>query len=193
MEHFYKNLTGYFTFPDFYAWVAQQMPLDRHSHLVEIGVASGQSAVFLAVELINRGAPFTLDLVDQFTSGPQFVENNIVPVRHVIGKLHQGMSWDGAQHYDDKSLDFVFIDAGHDYTSVKKDIDAWLPKVKSGGILAGHDFMNEYPGIIQAVIETFDYWEVWRGKRWGIPSRKIIEDTSNEQYCVCPSWCVRLK
>ena len=90
------------------------------------------------------------------------------------------MSWDGAQHYDDKSLDFVFIDAGHDYTSVKKDIDAWLPKVKSGGILAGHDFMNEYSGIIQAVIDTFDYWEVWRGKDGAFKSRKIIEDTSNE-------------
>ena len=193
MEHIYKNIPGFFSFPDYYSWLAEQMPTDRPSHGVEIGVAAGQSAAYLAVELINRGAPCTLDLVDQFDRGLPPIEAALAPVKQVIGKMHACMSWDGAAFYEDKSLDFVFIDAGHDYTSVKKDIDAWLPKVKDGGIISGHDFMNEYPGIIQAVMETFDYWEVWRGKRWGIPSRKIIEDTSNEQYCVCPSWCVRLK
>jgi len=40
-----------------------------------------------------------------------------------------------------KRLDFVYIDAAHDYRSVRADIMAWLPLVRSGGILAGHDWI----------------------------------------------------
>jgi predicted O-methyltransferase YrrM len=39
----------------------------------------------------------------------------------------------------DKSLDLVFIDADHGYDAVRQDILAWMPKVKSGGIICGHD------------------------------------------------------
>lgn len=40
---------------------------------------------------------------------------------------------------DDASLDICFIDANHRYADVKADIEAWEPKVKRGGYLAGHD------------------------------------------------------
>lgn len=46
--------------------------------------------------------------------------------------------------FQDGSLDFVYIDAGHDYTSVKKDLEAWYPKVKRGGIFSGHDYFDGY-------------------------------------------------
>ena len=41
--------------------------------------------------------------------------------------------------YQDNSLELVFIDAAHDYNNVCLDINAWLPKLKYNGILAGHD------------------------------------------------------
>jgi len=59
------------------------------------------------------------------------------------------MSVDASKLYEDKSLDFVLIDGAHDYVSVCNDIQAWFPKVKSGGILAGDDWF--YPGIQHAV------------------------------------------
>jgi hypothetical protein len=34
----------------------------------------------------------------------------------------------------------VYIDANHLYEAVTVDIKTWLPKVKIGGILGGHDF-----------------------------------------------------
>lgn len=40
----------------------------------------------------------------------------------------------------DRSLDFVYLDADHQFESVVADIRAWLPKVRQGGVLAGHDY-----------------------------------------------------
>ena len=38
------------------------------------------------------------------------------------------------------SLDFVYIDANHRYESVKQDMEAWYPKVRTGGLFFGHDY-----------------------------------------------------
>jgi hypothetical protein len=43
--------------------------------------------------------------------------------------------------FDDNSLDFVYIDANHAYDFVKEDIALWYPKVKSGGLVMGHDYL----------------------------------------------------
>lgn len=51
--------------------------------------------------------------------------------------------------------DLVFIDAAHDYDSVKADIEAWEPLVKPGGILCGHDYADYCPGVVEAVKEKF--------------------------------------
>ncbi len=51
-------------------------------------------------------------------------------------------------------FDLIFIDAGHDYESVKADIAAWYPHVRHGGILAGHDYLHRrFKGVTQAVQE----------------------------------------
>jgi predicted O-methyltransferase YrrM len=65
-------------------------------------------------------------------------------------------SVEAAKLFEDDSLDCVFIDADHSYESVKSDILAWYPKLKSTGILLGHDYSPEYwPGVCQAVDECF--------------------------------------
>lgn len=65
-------------------------------------------------------------------------------------------SVDAAKEFDDGFLDFVYIDAGHDYDNVKADIEAWTPKVRPGGIVSGDDYY-EFPsgkgGVIPAVNE----------------------------------------
>ena len=67
----------------------------------------------------------------------------------------KGCSWEAAAQFEDDSVDFVFIDADHTYDSVKKDIEAWLPKVKKGGCISGHDYAPHAPGVIKAVQECF--------------------------------------
>lgn len=55
--------------------------------------------------------------------------------------------------FEDHSLDMVYIDGIHQYESVKADIEAWLPKVKRGGWMAGHDYQARFRGTMRAVDE----------------------------------------
>ena len=59
--------------------------------------------------------------------------------RSVILKM---FSEDAVNLFKDRSLDFVYIDANHSYKACKKDIEIWWPKVKIGGIFAGHDYLD---------------------------------------------------
>ena len=171
IEHFWKTVPGFFTFPDFYEWVARN---SGHVawHGVEVGVYEGQSAAYLGVELLNRAGsrPTRLDLIDLFSGQQSHVDRvraALAPVASVIGDIVMSDSVTAASRYADKSLDFVFIDAEHAYPYVSRDIDAWLPKVRKGGIISGHDFTLEFPGVIQAVTERFSEWQVFRGVNWG--------------------------
>ena len=49
---------------------------------------------------------------------------------------------EGAEHIEDDSVDYIYVDARHDYCGVRQDLDAYWPKLKHGGILAGHDFVT---------------------------------------------------
>lgn len=52
----------------------------------------------------------------------------------------------------ERALDLVFIDADHKYESVISDILAWLPHLRTGGILAGHDYRPDAnPEVVEAV------------------------------------------
>jgi hypothetical protein len=62
-----------------------------------------------------------------------------------------------------QSADLVFIDALHDYENVMKDISLWWPLVRSGGILAGHDFNHKWPGVERAVADHFNLADVGVG------------------------------
>lgn len=55
-----------------------------------------------------------------------------------------------------EQFDFIFLDAMHTYESVKEDIERWWPRVKTGGIMAFHDYgHSDFPGVKRAVDEKF--------------------------------------
>ncbi len=56
-------------------------------------------------------------------------------------------------HIKEQQVDFVYIDAGHGYEDVKRDIADWWPLLSDRGILAGHDYDHTHPGVMQAVDE----------------------------------------
>lgn len=58
--------------------------------------------------------------------------------------LIRDYSVNASTKFNDEYFDFVYIDARHDYRSVNADLNAWYPKVKKGGIIAGHDYKNSF-------------------------------------------------
>lgn len=84
-------------------------------------------------------------------------------------------SVDAAPFFDDHSLDFVYIDGNHEFLHVTQDIAAWEPKVRRGGIVAGHDFRRDKNGQYQChvkdVVQAWTYahgirpWFVLRGDK----------------------------
>lgn len=128
--------------------------------MAEIGVAEGWTAgpvmeacnldLYIMVEpsLVNCNEVLydvmkRTDVVDDFG-------RTLKPA--ALMRMH---STTAARYIANGSLDIVYIDAEHSYDSVKADIIAWIPKVRLGGILCGHDYdpTGDYDGLIQAVHE----------------------------------------
>ena len=65
----------------------------------------------------------------------------------------KGRSLDIVHGIADGVIDVVYIDGLHTYEGVKADIPAWLPKLKQGGFLCGHDYQSKFQGVIDAVNE----------------------------------------
>jgi hypothetical protein len=187
MPHFYDKIQGWFNYENFYTDVVNFIP--RKAHIVEVGAWKGCSTAYLGVEIFNSGKDVQFDVVDlwtgeeddpvAYTADSEFMaykknifelfKKNISPLSNKI-KLNpiQMSSLKAATLYEDNSLDCVFLDANHLYENLKKDIAAWLPKVKKGGILGGHDYnIHSFPEIIRAVNECFpnkivtnDVWHI---------------------------------
>lgn len=68
--------------------------------------------------------------------------------------LIKNFSMEAVNFFTDEYFDFVFIDAAHDYDSVIEDIKAWMPKVKKGGYICGHDY-GCWEGVTKAVDKMF--------------------------------------
>jgi len=72
------------------------------------------------------------------------------------------LSMDALNDFEDNSLDFVYLDAGHDFMNFTLDLHHWKDKVRMGGILAGHDFMRfkshtmiHVPGVLMAYMPYY--------------------------------------
>lgn len=117
----------------------------------EIGVMKGNYSAHLLREWKGR----ELISVDPWLEVPE----NEQRARTTLGafgdrsRIMQMTSVEAAAKVPDGDLDFAYIDALHDYESVKADLEAWFPKVRAGGILAGHDY--PMPGVRAGVDEFF--------------------------------------
>lgn len=94
-------------------------------------------------------APYTQIDLDQ--QHDEFVARYCGDPRVIVYRL---TSLEAANKCEDNYFDFIYIDGNHKYEHCKNDLNAWWPKVKIGGILAGHDYINVRDfGVIQAVDE----------------------------------------
>jgi predicted O-methyltransferase YrrM len=75
---------------------------------------------------------------------------------------------DAALDFEDKSLDAVYIDAEHDYNSILSDVSTWKSKIKSGGILCGHDFSVGYITQILQSEGVLNELETYADDSWSV-------------------------
>lgn len=156
----YDNIDGWFNFQNLYIDVLGKY---QNGIFVEVGAWEGKSAVFMADKIKRSGKNikfYVIDIwepfwqsgkVEQGVSYESFLKN-IEPVKEYITPI-KGNSLEICNQFEDGSIDFIFLDSNHDYEHVKKEIALWLPKLKTGGIFAGHDY--EWGGVRQAVDESF--------------------------------------
>jgi len=122
-------------------------------NIVEIGCYRGESTMIInscfSNATINCVDPWvqyreegsTYDLEEQANElilAEQEFDSNIAPLTNI--KKNKMSSLDFARTVGNESLDLVYIDGDHSYAAVKNDVIAWMPKVKVGGVIAGHDF-----------------------------------------------------
>lgn len=142
--------------------------------LVEVGVAYGRSLAFLARTALDSGKRLEIYGVDTWAEDGYGGGEN-VPFCEEKGGYYQACVSELTTHAPEEfnaviltrltsveaskrieaAPHFVFIDADHTYESVLEDIRAWAPRIKPGGIIAGHDLTPTFPGVEKAVREHF--------------------------------------
>lgn len=122
----------------------------EYKYGVEVGVAGGDYS-----EVIMRNNPQLLEMagVDPYLSYDGYKDfKRLGTFTALEQSAHQKLdkydtytfikelSVDASKEFEDGELDFVYIDANHSEPYVSQDIEAWTPKVRKGGIVAGHDY-----------------------------------------------------
>ncbi len=144
-------------------WMIQ---LEGRKNLVgcEIGVMSGRHAQLMFNNLDIK----KLYLIDPWDFFPEiFVLEGRAKKGQFFSCAKQLSPWNSKIEYiikfaedahtqiKDNSLDFVYIDGNHEKEYVTKDLELYWPKLKVGGLMAGHDFGEKWQGVIDAVNEFF--------------------------------------
>jgi len=149
-----------FDFQHFYQRIAKELP--NNARLAEVGIANGDSVIYLAQELKNLGKDFKIYAIDNMGYGGFFQMKTIYEniIKSGLGDYIEVMpyaSLDCAKMFNDGFLDFVYIDSSHTYKETKQEVIEWYNKVKDEGILAGHDFNADEVNraVSQIVPKTF--------------------------------------
>jgi len=175
-EHYYEDIHGWTDFMNLYRDVIEKAA--DGDVLVEVGCWKGKSLSFLLVEAVKSGKQLRIIGVDHFQGSvgePALQEEaarsdlaaicraNLERADYPFELLCEA-SPAAAAKFADASLAFVFIDASHDQDSVLADVKAWLPKVRPGGVIAGHDY--GYPSVRfavhKAIPEAIEIGSSWR-------------------------------
>ena len=166
MEHFYDNIFGWSSKEDqgqLLETILPHVKYDEKLKIAEIGVYQGRCTAMWNVILINQEIPYEYHAIDHFEGSEEhakgvdyysLTKHNLTSILDRIN-LFKNDSISQSKEYEDEYFDIVYVDASHDYESVKKDIDAWYPKVKKNGIICGDDYIAGWEGVVRAVDEKF--------------------------------------
>ena len=145
--------------------------LPRGGTVAELGVDHGD----FSARILELAQPTRLHLIDMWGS-ERYHSGLFEGVKQRFGseiadgrvQVHRKMSVDAADDFADASFDWIYIDTDHSYETTARELRRFAPKIKDGGLIAGHDYCmgnwaNGYRyGVIEAVHEfcVKENWEI---------------------------------
>jgi hypothetical protein len=163
--------------------VVQEKFPERELMGAEIGVKNGKHALEIVKNLtlhrfylIDCWAPYIED--NKIIYDPPLYYDDVVDKfkNYANVEILRGTSHNVSKGIPNNILDFVYIDACHQYEFVFADIVSWYPKVKKGGIIGGHDYGIKWAGVTDAVRDHFN----------GCCIQKINFDKTSDWWVVKP-------
>lgn len=181
-----------------------RLNLKENMMIVDVGSRKGNSTATLARAVAeHHGSVFAVD----HWIGSEEIKFELARVIDIFRIFRRNMTilgfWNtvvhpmvmdsltAAQIFADGSLDLVFIDASHRYEAVKKDISSWLPKLKIGGTLCGHDcegYYSHYSEKRRKIIDEHLGDDYISGIHPGVS--KALHDCFQERYSIMPNSAV---
>jgi hypothetical protein len=181
-NEFWKTIQGWFDYQGLYSHFVFDCP--ENACIVEVGSWLGASTCYLATEAKNREKRVMIFAVDTWEGSNELQHKELISkmkaknqtpyelfldnmvkggVKDIITPIRMS-SVNASKLFNDESLDVVFIDASHEYEDVLDDIRCWLPKIKRGGKIGGHDYVPGHPasdaGVVKAVNRFFNGMEL---------------------------------
>jgi cephalosporin hydroxylase len=152
----YTEITGWMDFEDLYNEAVDNA--ENGDLLIETGTANGKSAAYLATRAAESGKRLQCVTIGIDPNADpaqcQYVRDVVLPHFPNLTYLHEDSLL--AAHrtmFDGNRAALIFLDADHTYQFLSQELRAWYPRLKTGGMFAGHDWDNGYPGVSAAVIE----------------------------------------
>jgi len=145
--------------------------LPKSGVVAELGVDHG----IFSQKILDINQPSKLHLVDVWHSNryPEKLfyevgERFRSEIKTSKVEINRGLSTEVVKQFPDKYFDWIYIDTVHDFKITRQELEMYLPKMKAGGIIAGHDFIVgeiDVPwkyGVIEAVYEFCNShdWEI---------------------------------
>ena len=140
---------------------------------VEVGAWMGSSTNYMATKIRESKKPIHFTTIDTWKGTDdegihqnivgtfngdifyEFVENTVLYENYETIDSIKDTSENAAKLFQNNSVDFIMLDGGHSYESVRDDLKVWYHKVKQGGLIAGDDYRINFPGVTQAADEFF--------------------------------------
>lgn len=178
----YEDIPGWFSDEDVACYRSLVEPI-HNGTIVELGTFAGRSAI--SIGDLCKANNNVLYCVDHWQGSEEYDPSH--PYYEAIKPILDAAGWpdlvydtfltnihnDGldevikplpmqsveAIQYVSLPVDLVFIDADHRFEAVARDIKSWLPHIKAGGVIAGHDYEPNWPEVVKAVKYCFDEFE----------------------------------
>lgn len=156
--------------PPFTGWLKPSNRTDLYDAMNEMGCFKegcevGVAQATNAKDMLDRIDGLNLWCIDPWTKYSNWTQEKMdARYMRTLKKLEpygdqttviRKTSMAAVSQFKDGSLDYIYLDGFHDFDWIMSDLIFWVPKVRSGGIIAGHDYYPFYRGGVMTAVDAY--------------------------------------